>query len=177
MRVRINDISWNGLSVKGSLGLKPLNERMAEGQQSGIEFTRAPEVDMLILRTHGGAEVKGTLRSSYAQSCGYCLEPVNRDLELPLHFFLKERPSADEGGRDEEYIDDIGVYFYSGEHFDFEPPLQELLILALSPFWTPACDEAGNCSICHKLPPTRSYENQQSINTLGQLLTQAGVKK
>lgn len=177
MLVRISDISWHGLPVRGSLSLEPLNARMGEGSGNIVTFTGPPLVDLLVLRTQGGAEVKGQLTARYTQECGYCLDPIERVIELKPHFFLKHRPSAQEGGRDEEYIDDVGVYFYTGDHFDFEQPLQELLILTISPFWTPGCGTDGHCLHCKAIPPTKSFEGSGGTNNLGKLLAAAAERK
>ena len=176
MKVRISTISPNGLAVKDSLPLDALNTRMNEGRKNDIEFTEAPRVDLIVHKTGGGAEVKGVVSTKYRQPCSYCLEQIDQPLELPLNFFLAPKPAVEELESDsasEQFQDDVGIYYYEGDHIDLEDPIQEILILQLSRYWHPPVDEAGCCMRCER--PVRTGESAEKSPTinLGDLLKKA----
>lgn len=145
MRIRITDIPPSGLKVNDHLPLEALNARV----HSDMSFTVTPKVDLMVHKTIGGAEVKGSIETSLRQACGRCADPRELPMKLPVFFTLihKERK---EGEGPVEENDDIGVFFFEGEHFELEPPLQELLILQINPFWSPPLDTGGRCTLCRE---------------------------
>jgi len=153
MKVRISDLSPEGLVVKGSISLENLNSRMKEGRTQDITFVLTPTCDLQIFPTHGGgAAASGTVRSKYKQECGRCLEPKEREIEVEVRYVLEPRPDGVIGEpkatEDGAFTDDVGLVYFEGDQFDLEELIQESLILPLSQFWSPPADEKGNCQLC-----------------------------
>lgn len=139
MKIRITDISTNGLHIQDKLSLKKLNDRMNEGSENDIIFTADPQIDLHVTKTLSGGELKGRVTSMVKQPCSRCLEEVEREVTVPISFALKERPPT---VNDEEakFLDDIGVLYYTGDSIEVEEILEEALILSLSPYWAPEHD-------------------------------------
>jgi len=182
MKIRISDITHDGLTVKESLSLENLNARMKEGQDHGIEFITPPMVDLVVFKTPQGAETRGKVTARYRQPCSLCVEGVERDLEVETNLIFKAKPAdlanRPEGEEDEDYIDDVGISYFDGEHIELESIVQETIILSLSIYWHPPVDKSGNCQLCGK-----KYQGAQSAGTvddkpttLGQLIKIAAKK-
>ncbi len=160
MKIRIDDLPPEGLTINDSIPLEPLNARMSEGRYKNIVFITSPKVELTVHKTQeGGAETRGKISSRYKQDCGRCADILERDIEVDANFTLLNRPQEEpqhtESDDDEEgetlakeYIDDVGLIYFEGETVDLEDMVQETLILALSPFWSPPCDDKGDCSLC-----------------------------
>lgn len=175
MKIRISDISADGLHVSDTIPLEPLNDRMSEGRDHGIRFIEAPVVNLHIRRSGDGAETKGNVKSRYKQPCGMCAKEVEKDVEVEANFIIKKRASEKGQAKESEGegLDDIGIIYYQGEHVDLEDVIQETLILALSIYWHPPEDEAGSCVRCGL-----KFEQQKGKElgcNLGALLKKAGV--
>lgn len=177
MKVRLSDIPHTGLKVNDILPLDNLNARVTEGSHKDIVFTQAPQVDLIVTRTQSGAQTKGTLRTAYRQGCSRCLESMERKLEIPADFILQPKPDQQEEGDDDtaDYTDDVGIAYFEGEHIDLEDLLQESLILSLTLYWAPPCDNDGNCTQCGiNRSRFESYDDPPG-NSLGKLLKKAGL--
>ena len=160
MKIRIDDLPPEGLSVNDTIPLEPLNKRMSEGRYKDIVFITAPKVELSVRKTQeGGAETFGKISSRYKQACGRCADMLEKDIEVEANFTLLNRPPPDsrkvskEDDEDdeifvEETFDDVGLIYFDDSTVDLEDMIQETLILALSPFWSPPCDKAGNCELC-----------------------------
>lgn len=182
MKIRISDITHDGLTVQETISLANLNTRMREGSDHGIEFIAPPLVNLVVFKTPQGAETRGKVTSRYRQPCSLCVEGVERDIEVETNFIFKAKPAdlanRPEGEEDEDYIDDVGISYFEGEHIELESIVQETLILSLSIYWHPPVDKLGNCQVCGK-----KYECAQSVvtdddkpPTLGQLIKLAAKK-
>lgn len=145
MKIRLSDISPKGLQVTEELPLDALNMRMNEGKPGGIEFTKAPLVNITVIGTVSGAELKGTITTSYRQPCALCLEQRDRTLSLQTRCLLKPRS---EEFKEE---DDIGIIFFEGEHVELDSFFQEEIILALTLYWHPEFDARGKCTECKRV--------------------------
>jgi len=182
MKIRISDIPHEGLTVKETLSLENLNNRMREGETHGIEFIAPPGVELTVFKTLQGAETKGKVTSRYRQPCSLCIEGVERDIELATNFIFKAKPAdlsaRPEGEEDEDYIDDVGISYFEGEHLDLEAIIQESLILSLSIYWHPPVDKSGNCQVCGKKYDTGECgsKTEDKPVTLGQLIKAATSK-
>ena len=177
MKIRISDIPHTGLKVNDILPLEALNARMSSGDNKDIIFTEAPKVDLIVLHTEGGAETQGKVQTKYRQECSRCLENMDRSLEIPANFILQPKPSPEETAEnvDASYVDDVGVSYFEGDHIDLEDLLQEALILALTLYWAPACDQKGNCSQCGLHRSKFELYDDPPGNSLGKLLKKAGL--
>lgn len=177
MKVRLSDIPHSGLKVNDILPLDALNTRMSEGEHKDLVFTQAPQVELVVSRTQSGAETKGIVRTKYRQACSRCLENMERDLEIAANFILQPKPDPEEisDDVDADYTDDVGIAYFEGEHIDLEDLLQEALILSLTLYWAPPCDQKGNCTQCgaHR-SKFELYDEPPGIN-LGNLLKKAGL--
>ena len=156
MKIRISDIPADGLEINDNLALEALNTRMREGgRESGITFTSAPKVSLKITKTIGGAQARGKVSSRYSQSCGRCLEPVERDIELETSLVIAPKPQAGAEGLDNE----VGIVFYEGDSVELEGILQENLILSLSIYWSPPVNARGACELCGR-NPTSAHDGE-----------------
>ena len=191
MKVRMSDIPPQGLPISATMSLEALNTRMNEGRNNDITFTQAPKVELTVFKALGGGEAKGTITAKYRRPCGLCSDELEQPLTIRADFIIKDRPtpkrSRDDDhdqkdkqvgavGDDGEFADDVGIFFYEGDNFELEEPLQELLILSLSPFWHPERDKkTGNCSLCGKNPcPDRESEGD-ALGKLGELFKKVGL--
>ena len=175
MNIRISTIPPRGLDIKETLPLDSLNARMNEGRENDIVFTAAPQVELTVLRTIEGAETKGSVRTKYKQQCSWCLDPVERELEIEAKFVLSPRPAEKSVNEAGSFEDDIGVVYYDNDHVDLEDVIQEALILSLSRFWHPPVDEKGACTVCGRNVEAERKQLQDAPLTLGALLKKAGV--
>lgn len=187
MKVRISDISPQGLELKDTLSHEQLNNRMTEGRGNDIVFTASPKAELHISRTIGGAEVTGKVYGTVRQPCATCSREVEHAVEAPIALMAKERPPTQRrrgerpSAEDQElYSDDVGIMFFEGEHVELEEVIQEALILSLSPFWRPECDQSGSCvecgEQCGKAQRLGAADDTTERVTLGSLLSKAGVK-
>ncbi|MBN8549485.1 MAG: DUF177 domain-containing protein [Deltaproteobacteria bacterium] len=177
MKVRISDIPHTGLKVNDILPLDALNARMQLGDSKDIVFTEAPRVDLVVMHTQSGAETKGTVRTKFKQECSRCLENMERPLEIPANFILQPKPEAGAEPEDPDasYVDDVGISFFEGDHIDLEDLLQEALILSMTIYWSPPCDQKGNCTQCGiNRSKFESYDDPPG-NSLGKLFKKAGL--
>ena len=182
MRVRIRDISPQGLTLHEPLPVDGLNERMNEGRHNDIVFTEDPRVEVHVERSPTGAETRGEVRARYRQPCSLCLREVERSTTARIDLHFQERPlgaHADEDARaePEKYEDGVGISYFEGEHIELEPLLQEALILTLEPFWHPPCKANGRCSECDECPGATTPPPAEGKTSLGALLEQAAVKR
>jgi len=179
MKIRISDIPHEGLKIDASLSLDSLNERLREGEDHDIEFLSPPRVALTAFKTPQGAETRGSAHTRYRQPCSRCIEGVERDLEVATNFIFKAKPPDLEnrpaGEEDEDYIDDVGITYFEGEHIDLEAIVQETLILSLSIYWHPPVDREGKCQVCGLLykDGLTSGAGEAPPTTLGQLLSAA----
>ena len=174
MYVRISDISPTGLLIKENLSLESLNKRLKSNSREDDEilFTEAPYVQIRVLKTSFGAETKGSVRAKFTQSCSLCLLKIERMIEIPADFILREKRFDKSGKPLEDYEDDVGVFHYVGDTVNIEEIIQESLILSLNLFWHPPIDESGNCTHC-KLSmstPNPTAEKSEKKGALGSLL-------
>ncbi len=176
MKIRISDIPANGLMITDTLGLEPLAKRMSEGRTADIVFTSPPDVTLKIDKTPSGAQVSGWVKSKVKQACSLCAIEVERELDVEIRYALQQVHPKDSKGHP-ELLDDIGIVFFEGEHVDLENTLQEALILELSLFWHPDCNDEGCCKHCGKLCEKAESDSEAPNNTvsLGELFKKAGL--
>ena len=157
MKIRITDIGPDGLKVNDTIPLEPLNLRMNEASSNDIIFTSKPSVNLIVHKTPHGAQVKGTARALYTQPCAMCIKELDREAEVsidyvfqrrtPLEFSNNKSKKEDKFSGD-DFSDDIGICYFSGEHIELEDIIQESLILSLDQYYRPPSDSSGNCSKC-----------------------------
>jgi len=180
MKIRFGDLPWEGLKVDEVISLEGLNARLQEGSSHGIEFLAAPRVELTMRRTQGGAEARGRVTGRFRQPCALCIEGIERHAEVPLNYTFKPRPEETAGALPEdEYTDDIGVVFFTGEHIELEGLVQEALILSFSIYWHPPIDPFGKCSQCGLTAEQRGMADKEQAGgtVLADLLKNAGIKQ
>jgi uncharacterized metal-binding protein YceD (DUF177 family) len=176
MRVYVATIPFSGLKIDATLDEGALNARLQEGVQGPqILFTAPPLVALLLTRTHGGVLVSGTVEGECRQDCATCAEGVVHPVRAKIEWLLQ--PAASVAGSGGE-IDDPGVIVFEGEHVNLEEPLQEALILGITPFWHPARDESDRCTACGRDCRQSAWISAEegaprSQGTLGALLSTA----
>lgn len=178
MKIRISTIPAEGLKIRETIPLQSINDRMSEGRDNDIVFTEAPVVELTVYKTHSGAETVGTVRATYLQPCGRCLEGVAVPLEVATNLLLAPIPEKNDQDQEGPYEDDIGISYYEGDHVDLTPLVQEALILKLSRFFKPALKPDGSCSQCGRTvnEVTNVIEGPATKVTFGELLEKAGKK-
>ncbi|MCB0334990.1 MAG: DUF177 domain-containing protein [Bdellovibrionales bacterium] len=142
MSIRVTDLPREGIEFHDSLPLEALNARMNEADDNDILFVRAPEVHATFRPIAGGISFSGKISSSCTQPCARCSENLELPVETEFKVVLKPK-SERQNAEDEE-----DVLYYEGDHFDVEDMLQENLIVALDPFYSPPCNKDGDCSVC-----------------------------
>lgn len=177
MKVRITDIPYEGLAVEADLPLKALNARLSEGEggNEGFEFLSAPRVSLRVFKTSHGGEVKGKVTGKYTQTCSLCLDGIERALDLDTHFVVRQRP---EGASPDspDFCDDVGIFYFDGEHVDLEDILQEIIMLSFDMYWHPPLDEKKTCTLCRKeFNELKAEEEEQKPSTFSELLKKAGI--
>ncbi len=155
MRILVTTIPFSGMKIDAPISLEALNNRLQEGShEDSVVFEEAPMADLTLTRTHGGVLVKGIISGRCRQGCASCGDLVPHEAMATIDWLLQT--TSDQAAPDDE-IDDPGVIFYEGEHVDLEEPLQEALILQLSPFWHPPRDAADRCTLCKRDCSERSW--------------------
>jgi len=174
MRIRIDDIPYEGTSVNFLLSLDSLNSRVKEGGDRGFKFTEPLTLQASLSKNPLGAIMRGTISGRYLQPCGMCLEEVNRNESLPIDVVLRERKFDKSGNAVEGTEDDVGIFHYEGDYADLDIIAEELIILSLEVYWHPPEDNQGACMQCKRLIK-RSKEAPGASSSLGTLLKKAGV--
>lgn len=195
MKVRISDISAAGLDIADTISVQNLNARMAEGRNNQIVFDSDPSVILKVTRNLSGAQAQGTIQATYHQPCAACQESIQRECRAEVDYLFQARPfepkrrskhasSEQPPSEGEQFDDDVGLVYFSGDHIELEPLLQESLILMLEPYWKPPCDQGGNCSQCHQNTGSHCCKEAVGPNPqtgsdsqkFSELLKKAGIK-
>jgi uncharacterized metal-binding protein YceD (DUF177 family) len=174
MKIRVSDISPEGLKINDTIPLKPLNDRLKEGNDHGILFLDPPHVEMVIHKTPFGAETRGKVRSRYKQPCGLCMKDQEQSVELDANYIIKRRTEREDEDSFDDNEDDVGLIHFDGEHVDLENIVQETLILSLSIYWTPEKDENDACVKCG-LRNKGDDKGSSPKNSMADLLKKAGL--
>ncbi len=160
MRILVTTIPFSGMKIDAHISKDALNGRLREGSRDNlIEFEQDPLVDLTLQRTHGGVLVKGIASGVCKQDCSSCGDLVPHETVAQIDWVLQS--ASDKAAPDDE-IDDPAVIFYDGEHVDLEGPLQEALILSLSPFWHPPRDANERCTYCKRDCSERSWKTAET---------------
>lgn len=142
MLIRISDLPAQGMEVLDKLSLTALNARMNEASNNDIVFEDSPQISGQIKPISGGVSFEGQLTTKYSQPCARC----NDDLHTPLQidFSIVFKPESEKHNNEDEE----DVVYYEGDQIEVEEVLQEYIIIALNPFYSPPCNESGDCSVC-----------------------------
>lgn len=144
---------------------------MSEAPDNEIVFLSEPVLDLIVHKQVQGAEVTGSVTTSYRQPCGRCGDELDQPLRFTLRLELKRPHSPDEN----EYEDDVGIHVFDGEHIDLEDIIQEHIILQLSPILLPPCTAKGACSLCDRAQNNAAPTEKNTV-LLGDLLKLKGIK-
>jgi uncharacterized metal-binding protein YceD (DUF177 family) len=170
MRVFVSTIPFSGITLEVTLSQEAINARLAEGVTfRDISFVSEPQGSITLTRTHGGILVKGAVSGKIRQNCSTCADPVEHLVEADFDWVLQTSSDAAAAG---DTIEDPGVVFYEGEHVDLEEPIQEALLLNISPFWHPPRDQEEKCTFCARQcgAITWTAGSEEKSNSLGALL-------
>jgi uncharacterized metal-binding protein YceD (DUF177 family) len=148
VKILVTTIPYTGMKIDAPISMEALNNRLREGSDdNAITFEEAPMADLTLTRTHGGVIVKGIVSGRCKQDCSSCGDLVDHEASASIDWILQG--DADRAASDDD-LDDPGVIVYQGDHVDLEEPLQEALILSLSPFWHPPRDSKERCIMCKR---------------------------
>lgn len=181
MRIGLGELPVGGLQISDFIDLAALNDRMAEGRDNEIIFVEPPFVELTVSAAKGGVVVNGTVTGKCRQPCSLCAEIVDQPVTAKIKLFLKPRPlAANSKNRAEldQEGDDSSWLYYQGDSVDIEEQIQEALILKLSPFWRPECDQHGCCRLCgiNQRERIDSCNSPDGKLTLGEMLKNLGSK-
>lgn len=182
MRISLAALPTNGLVIRDSIPLEPLNQRMAEGQNNEIVFTAA-NVDLLVSATKGGILISGSASGRCMQPCSLCAKDKEHPVEAKIDFYLKPRgdkcqkDANSENAIESDSADQTEIIYYEDDSIDIEELIQEALILQLSPYWHPTCDEKGRCSDCGLNIRDKFSDSKDlhSTHTFGELFKKIGI--
>lgn len=175
MNIRISDLPYEGIEISDTIPLQALNARLQEGRETDIIFTTPPKVEIMAYRRTEGAEIQGTVSTKYRQPCGRCVEEIERDLQVEANYILKPKPiGLKTKTKDSDYVGDIGIIYYEGDHLEIESVIQESLIISLSIYWSAPLDKSGKCTICGKQSSNQKSEPVGKAS-LGELMKKAGL--
>ncbi len=147
LRVRVNDIPQEGLSLAGDIQPDALSLAPGDARFHGaIAFTAR------ISRFGKDLSVRGVLTGTPVRQCVRCLKDYEAMLSLP--FAATYRPDERAGGapggavRFEGHEEDDEVYLHGGDWLELAEMLREQIILATP--MQPLCktDCLGLCPIC-----------------------------
>jgi hypothetical protein len=180
MKIRVSTIPHSGMKIDAPIPLEPLNARMQEGSRgTDITFTAPPNADLTLRKLHGATEVSGIVSAPCNRLCATCGNEARQEVVAEIDWVLQSLEESGAGPGDE--IEDPGVIAYRGDHVDLEDPLQEALILTLTPFWHPERDECGRCTVCQKVCSGKNTsserEGDRGTQRLGDLLAKATAKR
>lgn len=142
MKIRISTLPPHGLPVDYELDRAILNIPLSEGNSSDISFVADPKVSLKVSPIVGGVTVKGDVKAVVKQECAACAKPLDHTLDVKIDWALRQAL----GHENED--DDIGIFYYSGDHFELDEPIREACMLQISPFWRPPVDDGGRCEVC-----------------------------
>ncbi len=125
MKVKLLDISEEGLNINNTIPLAGLSARLNQGGKSDIEFLSDPKLDITIFKKPSGADMSGTATATYHQSCGRCLDRIERVAEVRVDLELVPKPEGARPG-DPAYEDDIGIIFYEDDEIDLAEIVHEI---------------------------------------------------
>lgn len=179
MKIRVSTIPHSGMKIDAPIPLEPLTARMNEGSRKpDVVFTEAPNADLTLSKTFGGAEIKGVVSAQCTRLCSTCAEHVPHEIVADVCWMIQNLDEVQIEG--EGILDDPGLLTYRGDHIDLEDPLQEALILTITPFWHPERDEKQCCLTCKRDCRKSSWgteDEKPTKRTLGSLLESAATKK
>lgn len=178
MKVRISDIPHQGLTINETLSLAGLQARLQGGRGQEIKILKEPKVTLKVFKTLNGAETKGQVEVNLLQPCSRCILEKERHLIVKLNFNFHQKPDPrviNELAPDADFSDDIGIFYFEGEHIELEEVIQEAIILQLNLFWKPDCDSHGICKTCGVSRDLFEFQDEVKASTLGSLFKKAGL--
>ncbi|WP_219836626.1 DUF177 domain-containing protein [Paenibacillus sp. R14(2021)] len=138
MEIHVRELAAKGLKVPYE---SSLNSDWLQQVRKDFISASPMTVRMTAWGEDGIAHVEGELSIDVVLACSRCLDPTTEHVVIPFHERFK--PAAAMDGSEEEEITPV-----EEDKLDFEPLLEEMLMLAL-PF-VPLCDEdcKGLCHTC-----------------------------
>ncbi|HEX4161017.1 MAG TPA: DUF177 domain-containing protein [Acidimicrobiales bacterium] len=118
----------------------PLHEKGIDEGRSVVPAGAEAEIDVELVSFEGGIEVEGTVRAPWIGTCRRCAEPVEGELQIPVHERFADLAVA--GSRDEDF------YPIELDAIDLTPLVRDAVVLELP--MAPLCKEdcAGLCPQC-----------------------------
>ena len=170
MKIRVNDLPDKGLVAQEVLPEQAINARLQEPDGNQFFFTAPLACEVLVtpLGTTG-ATVQGTVKGTYTQGCSLCLDNVPRELDRAFTFQLRRKEAA------EQAEDDVGIFYFEGDHVELDAMIEEEIILSLSIFWHPPFQNE-QCTICTRSKKSLGLSDAKSGPNLGELLVAAQKK-
>lgn len=118
----------------------PLHVQGIDEGRSVVPEGAKAEVDVELVSFEGGIEAEGTVRAPWVGICRRCAEPVEGELQIPVHERFADAPVADPSDED-FYPIDLDI-------IDLAPMVRDVVVLELP--MAPLCkdDCAGLCPQC-----------------------------
>ncbi len=156
MRVKVEEIQEQGLSLTEAMKPSVLSEALAESQ--GFKLVAAGKLSAQFKRVSGRVILKGALEVELAAPCKRCLKDVS--VTLPLSFELRmvhELPGREEGAEEDDGeapeagsfdLDAVDAEPFDGKTIDLDPIVREQVLLALPVSVLCKEDCKGLCPVC-----------------------------
>jgi uncharacterized protein len=118
----------------------PLHEKGIDEGRSVVPAGAEVEADVELVSFEGGIEAEGMVRAPWVGICRRCAEPVEGELEIPVHERFADAAVA--GPSDEDF------YPIDLDAIDLAPLVRDAVVLELP--MAPLCKEdcAGLCPQC-----------------------------
>jgi uncharacterized protein len=118
----------------------PLHEKGIDEGRSVVPAGAEAEIDVELVSFVGGIEVEGTVRAPWIGTCRRCAEPVEGELQIPVHERFADLAVA--GSSDGDF------YPIDLDAIDLTPLVRDAVVLELP--MAPLCKEdcAGLCPQC-----------------------------
>jgi uncharacterized protein len=101
-----------------------------------------------VYRADNRIEIQGTLHATVGLTCDRCLEPVSRDLRIPIRLYADRKESRDRRNAQELREQDLGIVYHDGQSVALAEELRQELLVDIP--WHVLCREdcRGLCSSC-----------------------------
>ena len=175
IKIRVNTLPDAGFDLDQKVSADSINERLAAAPDSNtnkIDFADPLEVKLHVEKVPHGMTAEGEVKANCTQACSRCADFVTHPVACSFSHVFKHHNDPSSAAPE----DDIGVSYYTGEHVEMAPVIEDLLILNLSAYWHPEDDADGRCSHCKINLKERKKKIKIGTQGLGDALKKAGIK-
>jgi uncharacterized protein len=150
MKLRVEDIPDEGLSLSFSWSKASLEAFMAPNDPYEIDFVKPLEVKLDFEKQANCIHVSGVVGGGLIMTCHRCLDTFSKRLDLPLETFLYSKPQGAVNVTEEVELEEeeLEVEFFDGEEIDVDLIIAEEIFLSLPQVLLCSDDCKGLCPQC-----------------------------